>query len=217
MVPESSLLTCEHAMRTVHILLLCLVLLLPAAAGHAAAGQAKPAPANPSQAKNDIVRLETSLGDIIIELDGAKAPLSAANFKNYVKSGFYDGTIFHRVISNFMIQGGGFTPEMKQKHTQAAIRNEADNKIGNKKYTVAMARTNDPHSATAQFFINVKDNPFLDHKAPSGNDWGYAVFGKVIQGMEVVDRIARVKTGSRAGHQDVPLEPVLIVKAGVLQ
>ncbi|MDR2696231.1 MAG: peptidyl-prolyl cis-trans isomerase [Deltaproteobacteria bacterium] len=199
-------------MRTVHILLLCSVLLLPAATGHAATGQT-----NPAQAKNDTVRLETSLGDIIIELDGAKAPLSAANFKNYVKSGFYDGTIFHRVISTFMIQGGGFTPEMKQKHTQTAIRNEADNKLGNKKYTLAMARTNDPHSATAQFFINVKDNSFLDHKAPSGNDWGYAVFGKVIQGTEVVDRIARVKTGNRAGHQDVPLEPVLIVKADILQ
>ena len=209
-------------MRTVKILFLCALFVLLAAAGHAATGRANPAQANPSQtnpaqAKGDLVRLETSLGDIVIELDSAKAPLSAANFKNYVKSGFYDDTIFHRVIRDFMIQGGGFTPEMKQKHTQAAIRNEADNKLGNKKYTIAMARTNDPHSATAQFFINVKDNPFLDHKAPSGNDWGYAVFGKVIQGMEVVDRIARVKTGNKAGHQDVPLEPVLVIKAGMLQ
>ena len=199
-------------MRTVRILFFCSVLVLLAAAGQAAAPQT-----NPAQAKGDIVRLETSLGDIVIELNSAKAPLSAANFKNYVKSGFYDGTIFHRVIRDFMIQGGGFTPEMKLKPTQAAIRNEADNKLGNKKYTIAMARTNDPHSATAQFFINVKDNPFLDHKTPSGDGWGYAVFGKVIQGMEVVDRIVRVKTGNRAGHQDVPLESVVITKANIVQ
>jgi len=197
-------------MRTLRILFFCSVLVLLAATGQAAA------PQNPTQAKGDIVRLETSLGDIVIELDNAKAPLSTANFKNYVKSGFYDGTIFHRTIRDFMIQGGGFTPEMKQKHTQAAIRNEADNKLGNKKYTIAMARTGDPHSATAQFFINVKDNPFLDHKAPSGDGWGYTVFGKVIQGTEVVDRIVRVKTGNRAGHQDVPLEPVVIIKATIL-
>ena len=199
-------------MHTLKILLLCSAFVLLAAAGQAAAPQTKPAPA-----KGDIVRLETSLGDIVVELDSAKAPLSAANFKHYVTSGFYDGTIFHRVIRDFMIQGGGFTPEMKEKRTQAAIRNEANNKLANKKYTIAMARTSDPHSATAQFFINVKDNPFLDHKVPSGNDWGYAVFGKVIQGMEVVDRIVRVKTGNRAGHQDVPLEPVLIIKASMLQ
>ena len=197
-------------MRTLRILFFCSVLVLLAATGQAAA------PQNPTQAKGDIVRLETSLGDIVIELDNAKAPLSTANFKNYVKSGFYDGTIFHRTIRDFMIQGGGFTPEMKQKHTQAAIRNEADNKLSNKKYTIAMARTGDPHSATAQFFINVKDNPFLDHKAPSGDGWGYTVFGKVIQGTEVVDRIVRVKTGNRAGHQDVPLEPVVIIKAAIL-
>jgi peptidyl-prolyl cis-trans isomerase B (cyclophilin B) len=199
-------------MRTAKILFLCSVLVLLAAAGQAAAPQA-----NPPQLKDDIVRLETSLGDIVIELNSAKAPLTAANFKNYVKSGFYDGTIFHRVIRNFMIQGGGFTPEMKQKRTQAAIRNEADNKLGNKKYTIAMARTDDPHSATTQFFINVKDNPFLDHKAPSGNDWGYTVFGKVIQGMDVVDRIVKVPTGNRAGQQDVPLDPVIITRAGMSQ
>ena len=194
-------------MRTVRILLLCFALVLLAVTSQT----------HPAQAKDDIVRLETSLGDIVIELNSAKAPLTTANFKNYVKSGFYDGTIFHRVIRDFMIQGGGLTPEMKEKRTQAAIRNEADNKLGNKKYTIAMARTNDPHSATAQFFINVKDNPFLDHKNPSGTTWGYAVFGKVIQGMDVVDRIVRVKTGNRAGHQDVPLEPVLIIKASILQ
>jgi peptidyl-prolyl cis-trans isomerase B (cyclophilin B) len=199
-------------MPTLRILLLCSALVLLAASGQAAAPQS-----NPAQAKGDIVRLETSLGDIVIELNSAKAPLTTANFKNYVKSGFYDGTIFHRVIRDFMIQGGGFTPEMKEKRAQAAIRNEADNNLGNKKYTIAMARTNDPHSAAAQFFINVKDNPFLDHKAPSGNNWGYAVFGKVIQGMDVVDRIVRVKTGNRGGHQDVPLEPVLIIKASIVQ
>ena len=199
-------------MPSLRILLLCSILLLLAATGQTATPQS-----NPAQTKGDAVRLETSLGDIIIELNSAKAPLTTANFKHYVKSGFYDGTIFHRVIRDFMIQGGGFTPEMKEKRAQAAIRNEADNKLGNKKYTIAMARTNDPHSATAQFFINVKDNPFLDHKAPSGNNWGYAVFGKVIQGMDVVDRIVKVKTGNRAGHQDVPLEPVLIIKANIVQ
>jgi len=199
-------------MPMLRILLFCFAVLVSAAAGEAATSQTSPA-----QAKGDIVRLETSLGDIVIELNSAKAPLTTANFKNYVKSGFYDGTIFHRVVRDFMIQGGGFTPEMKEKRAQAAIRNEADNKLGNKKYTIAMARTNDPHSATAQFFINVKDNPFLDHKAPSGNNWGYAVFGKVIQGMDVVDRIVKVKTGNRAGHQDVPLEPVLIIKANIVQ
>ena len=199
-------------MRRGKILLFCFVLALLAVAGQSAASQTHPA-----RAKDDVVRLETSLGDIVIELDSAKAPLTTTNFKNYVKTGFYDGTIFHRVIRNFMIQGGGFTPEMKEKRAQAAIRNEADNKIGNKKYTIAMARTSDPHSATAQFFINVKDNPFLDHKAPSGNDWGYAVFGRVIQGMDVVDRIAQVKTGNRTGHQDVPLDPVIIIKAGMSQ
>jgi len=199
-------------MRIVKILFLCFVLVLLAATGQTATPQP-----NPAQAKGDIVRLETSLGDIVIELDSAKALLSTVNFKNYVTSGFYDGTIFHRVIKDFMIQGGGLTSEMKQKRTQAAIRNEADNKLGNKKYTVAMARTDDPHSATAQFFINVKDNPFLDHKAPSGNSWGYTVFGKVTQGMDVVDRIVRVKTGNRAGYQDVPLEPVVIIKASILR
>ena len=205
-------------MRIFKILLLCAVLALPAASGHAAASQADPAQtAKQAQAKGDLVRLETTLGDIIIELNSAKAPLSTANFKNYVKAGFYDGTIFHRVIRDFMIQGGGFTPDMKQKPTRAAVRNEADNRLGNKKYSIAMARTDDPHSATAQFFINVKDNPALDHKSPSGNNWGYTVFGKVVQGMEVVDRIVRVKTGNRAGHQDVPQEPVVITKAVILQ
>ena len=210
-------------MHTLRILLFCSALVLLAAVGQAATPQAPSAQAAapqtpPAQAKDNLVRLETSLGDIVIELDSVKAPLTTANFKNYVQSGFYDGTIFHRVIRDFMIQGGGFTPEMKEKkYTQAAIRNEADNKLSNKKYTIAMARTSDPHSATAQFFINVKDNAFLDHKAPSGDNWGYAVFGKVIQGMDVVDRIVRVKTGNKVGHQDVPLEPVVIIKARIEQ
>ena len=210
-------------MHTLRILLFCSALVLLAAVGQAATPQAPSAQAAapqtpPAQAKDNLVRLETSLGDIVIELDSVKAPLTTANFKNYVQSGFYDGTIFHRVIRDFMIQGGGFTPEMKEKkYTQAAIRNEADNKLANKKYTIAMARTSDPHSATAQFFINVKDNAFLDHKAPSGDNWGYAVFGKVIQGMDVVDRIVRVKTGNKVGHQDVPLEPVVIIKARIEQ
>ena len=199
-------------MRTLKTLLFCSAFILLATTGQAATSQTSPA-----RAKGDIVRLETSLGDIVIELDSAKAPITTTNFKNYVKSGFYDGTIFHRVIKDFMIQGGGFTPEMKEKRTQAAIRNEADNKLGNKKYTIAMARTDDPHSAAAQFFINVKDNSFLDHKAPSGSNWGYAVFGRVTQGMDVVDRIVRVKTGNRGGHQNVPLEPVVITKANLLQ
>lgn len=198
-------------MRTFSILALSAFLLLLSAPLQAASVSP-----NPALAKGDLIRLETSLGDIIVELNSAGAPGTVTNFKNYVKSGFYDGTIFHRVIKNFMIQGGGLTPDMKTKNTRPPIRNEADNKLKNMKYTIAMARTNEPHSATAQFFINVKDNAFLDHKAPSGNDWGYTVFGKVIQGTEVVDRIAMVRTGRKSGHQDVPLEPVLIVKATVL-
>ncbi len=197
-------------MRATRIFALMLALLMPATAFAAAASPG-------AKEKGNLVRLETSLGDIVIELNSEKAPNTVANFKKYVTSGFYDNTIFHRVIKNFMIQGGGLTQDMKTKPTKAPIQNEANNNLRNVKYSVAMARTGDPHSATAQFFINVKDNPFLDHKAPSGNDWGYAVFGKVIQGTEVVDRIVMVKTGSRGGHQDVPVEPVFIVKAVILQ
>ena len=175
------------------------------------------APAASATAGSPAVKLETSMGDIIVRLDGAKAPETVANFLNYVKSGHYDGTIFHRVISNFMIQGGGMTPDMKEKGTQKPIKNEAANGLKNKKYTVAMARTNDPHSATSQFFINVKDNDFLDYKAPSGQGWGYAVFGKVLKGQDVVEKIKGVATGNRGMHQDVPREPVIIKKATVIE
>jgi peptidyl-prolyl cis-trans isomerase B (cyclophilin B) len=159
------------------------------------------------------VVLHTTHGDITLELDTAKAPVTAENFANYVKSGHYDGTIFHRVIAHFMIQGGGFTADMQQKPTGAPIKNEADNGLKNDRGTIAMARTNDPHSASAQFFINTVDNDFLNFKAPSGQGWGYAVFGKVVAGMDVVDKIRAVKTGRAGMHSDVPVEPVVITKA----
>ena len=162
------------------------------------------------------VELTTSAGAVRIELDDAKAPLTVANFLSYVNSGHYDGTIFHRVIPGFMIQGGGFEPGMSQKPTDAAIENEANNGLKNDEYTVAMARTSAPHSATAQFFINVAKNDFLNHTAPSMQGWGYAVFGKVVKGTEVVDQIKGVKTGNRGGHGDVPKEDVVIEKAVAL-
>jgi peptidyl-prolyl cis-trans isomerase B (cyclophilin B) len=163
------------------------------------------------------VLLKTNQGDITLTLDSVKAPKSVANFLQYVKSGHYDGTIFHRVIDNFMIQGGGMSVGMKQKATGAQIQNEADNGLKNERGTVAMARTSDPHSATAQFFINVGDNDFLNHTAKNDQGWGYAVFGKVTDGLEVVDTIRKVKTGSAGFHQDVPTEDVLIEKASVLE
>jgi peptidyl-prolyl cis-trans isomerase B (cyclophilin B) len=163
------------------------------------------------------VQLDTSAGSITIELDDAKAPASAANFLAYVASGHYDGTVFHRVIKGFMIQGGGFEVGMKQKPTQAPIRNEANNGLKNAKYTLAMARTNDPHSATAQFFINATDNAFLDFKSESPQGWGYAVFGRVVAGTEVVDAIERVRTGRKGFHDDVPLEDVVITRAAVVK
>jgi peptidyl-prolyl cis-trans isomerase B (cyclophilin B) len=152
-------------------------------------------------------------GVVTLELDEAKAPKSVANFLSYVKKGHYDGTIFHRVIDGFMVQGGGMEPGMGQKPTDAPIENEANNGLKNDKYTVAMARTNAPHSATAQFFINVADNTFLNHTAPSAQGWGYAVFGKVVGGTDIVDRIKGVKTGNRMGHGDVPQQDVVIEKA----
>ena len=155
-------------------------------------------------------------GVITLELDAEKAPKSTANFLSYVNSGFYNGTVFHRVIKNFMIQGGGMTADMKQKETQAPIENEANNGLKNARYTVAMARTSDPHSATAQFFINVADNGFLNHTAPSAQGWGYAVFGKVVSGADVVDKIKAVKTGRSGFHDDVPKEDVVIEKAVAL-
>ena len=154
-------------------------------------------------------------GVVTLELDEQKAPQSTKNFLDYVKSGHYDGTVFHRVIPGFMIQGGGFEPGMKQKPTKAPIANEANNGLKNDNYTVAMARTSDPHSASAQFFINVADNDFLNHSAPTPQGWGYAVFGKVVGGQDVVDRVKGVKTGTKGFHQDVPKDDVVIEKAVV--
>ena len=155
-------------------------------------------------------------GTITLELDEAKAPKTVANFLSYVKAGHYDGTVFHRVIPGFMIQGGGFAPGMSQKPTSAPVENEANNGLKNEHYTVAMARTSDPHSASAQFFINVANNDFLNHRAPTAQGWGYAVFGKVVKGNEVVDAIAGVPTGRRGMHDDVPKDDVLIEKANVV-
>ena len=155
-------------------------------------------------------------GVITLELDNAKAPQSTANFLNYVNKGHYDGTIFHRVIKGFMIQGGGFTPDMQQKATDAPIENEAANGLKNDAYTIAMARTNAPHSATAQFFINVVDNAFLNHTSPSPQGWGYAVFGKVVKGQDVVDAIRKVRTTRKGYHDDVPFDAVVIDKAVAL-
>ena len=162
-----------------------------------------------------MVKLTTNFGDITLELNAEKAPISVANFLQYVESGYYDGVIFHRVIDGFMIQGGGFDTNMKQKATKAEIKNEADNGLGNDKYTVAMARTSIPDSASSQFFINVGDNDFLNHTAPTSSGWGYCVFGKVVEGMDVVDKIRAVKTTSKAGHRDVPVEAVVIEKASL--
>jgi peptidyl-prolyl cis-trans isomerase B (cyclophilin B) len=160
-----------------------------------------------------MVRLHTNHGVIGLELDAQRAPETVANFLDYVKSGFFDNTVFHRVIDGFMIQGGGFEPGMKQKTTRAPVGNEADNGLKNDKYTVAMARTSNPDSATAQFFINVADNTFLNHTAKTPQGWGYAVFGKVVEGQDVVDKIRKVKTGSRGMHQDVPTDDVIIERA----
>lgn len=162
-----------------------------------------------------MITLQTNFGEIVIELDHEHTPITAKNFLNYAKSGFYDGTIFHRVIDKFMIQGGGFTSGMSQKTTQNTIENEADKGQKNTRGTIAMARTSDPHSATAQFFINVVDNNFLNFTSKSPNGWGYCVFGKVVSGMDVVDKIKGVPTTSRMGHQDVPVDDVIIEKVTV--
>lgn len=157
-----------------------------------------------------MVSLHTNFGVIKLQLFADKAPVTVENFLSYVKDGFFDGTIFHRVIDGFMIQGGGFTPDMDQKDTKKPIKNEANNKVSNKKGTIAMARTSDPHSATCQFFINVADNNFLDFSSESMQGWGYCVFGEVVEGMDVIDKIRKVRTGRFAGHADVPVEPVVI-------
>lgn len=163
-----------------------------------------------------MIKLHTNFGVITLQLFADKAPETAANFEQYVRDGHYDGTIFHRVIGNFMIQGGGFEPGMKQKTTRAPIKNEANNGLSNKTGTIAMARTMDPHSASAQFFINVANNDFLDHSAPTTQGWGYAVFGEVVDGMDVVNAIKEVKTANRMGHGDVPVDDVIIEKAEVV-
>ncbi len=164
-----------------------------------------------------LVKLETSLGGVTLELFPDKAPATAANFLQYVNEGFYNGTIFHRVINGFMIQGGGFDAQMNQKPTRAPVKNEADNGLANEPYTIAMARTPDPDSATSQFFINVADNRMLNHTAKTPQGWGYAVFGRVIQGREVVDKIKAVATTNRGMYQNVPVEPVNIIKATVVK
>jgi len=166
---------------------------------------------------NPTVRLETSAGDIVLELDAEKAPISTENFLAYVKDGHYTGTVFHRVIKDFMIQGGGMTADLAQKKTKAPIKNEADNGLGNKRGTIAMARTQVVDSATSQFFINTVDNDFLDHKNKTPMGYGYAVFGKVIEGMETVDAIRNVATGNQGMHQDVPKAPVTILSASVVE
>jgi peptidyl-prolyl cis-trans isomerase B (cyclophilin B) len=161
--------------------------------------------------------MKTTFGTITLELDGEKAPKTVENFLNYVKDGFFDGTIFHRVIDNFMIQGGGFDTEMRQKPTMDPIENEADNGLTNDRGTIAMARTMDPNSATAQFFINVKDNDFLNHTGKNMQGWGYAVFGRVVEGENILDKIRKVETGNMAGHQDVPREPIVIESVTVIE
>lgn len=192
--------------RSLNRLIAGTVLAIAAALPAAAQNAAQPAAAQR-------VKLETNLGNIVLELDAQKAPKTVANFLQYVKDKHYDGTVFHRVIDGFMIQGGGFTADMQQKPTRAPIQNEADNGLKNLPLTVAMARTNDPHSASAQFFINIADNRFLNHTQPTLNGWGYAVFGKVIAGADVVDKIRQVRTGNRGMFQDVPSTPVTIIKA----
>ena len=163
-----------------------------------------------------MIKLHTNHGTITLELDEMRAPATVANFLEYAKSGHFGNTLFHRVINGFMIQGGGFEPGMKQKSTRAPVRNEADNKLKNAAYTIAMARTSDPHSATAQFFINVADNAFLDHAAPTPQGWGYCVFGRVVEGSAVVDKIKAVTTGAKGMNQDVPLQDVIIERAEIL-
>lgn len=191
--------------RTVIAFLLVGLCVLPA---HAASTTA-------TKGKMKMVKLHTSQGIITLQLDAEKAPITVQNFLDYVNSGFYSNTIFHRVIPNFMIQGGGFEPGMKEKPTRATIKNEAANGLKNEKYTIAMARRPDPHSASAQFFINTKNNSFLDY--PGQDGWGYCVFGKVVEGTDIVDAIGKVKTGSSGFHQDVPKDDVIIIKAEVVQ
>lgn len=199
---------------------LVLVVMLPLVCLSAQA--APPSTSTPKQgvtsmSTNPRVKMTTSLGDIVITLDAAKAPKTVANFLAYVNDGFYNGTIFHRVIDGFMVQGGGFEPGLKQKPTKANVENEANNGLKNNKYTLAMARTSDPHSATAQFFINVANNDFLNHTAPTAQGWGYAVFGEVTEGKDIVDKMRAVATANSGFHQNVPTTDLVITKAVVLE
>lgn len=166
---------------------------------------------------NPKVKLTTSMGDIVLELDAEKAPVTVENFLNYVKNGHYDGLIFHRIIPGFMVQGGGMEPGMKERPNLSSIENEADNGLKNNKGTIAMARTNEPHSATSQFFINLSDNDFLNHTGKDLRGWGYTVFGEVVEGLEVVDAMGAVQTGNAGGHQDVPKEDVVVIKAEIVE
>jgi len=164
-----------------------------------------------------VIKIETNMGEIILELDDEKAPVSTANFKEYVKDGFYEGTIFHRVIDGFMVQGGGLDENLENRQTRPPIKNEADNGLKNDMYTVAMARTNDPDSATAQFFVNVADNQFLNHQSKTAQGWGYAVFGKVVEGMDVVDKMKAVPTTTKSPYDDVPVEAIVILSAAEVE
>ncbi len=170
-----------------------------------------------AEAASPRVRLETSQGIIILELNAEAAPKTVENFLSYVRDGFFDNTIFHRVIKGFMVQGGGLTADLKKKQTRPPVENEADNGLHNLRGTIAMARTNDPHSATAQFFINTADNDFLDHTAKTSRGWGYCVFGKVVEGMDIVETIEKTKTTSNAGRDDVPVEPIVIQNATIIE
>lgn len=207
---------CDQA-RRLRTLLIAACMATPMMSSPAMAADSSTSSEGTSMSTSPRVQLQTNQGTILIELNAEKAPNTVANFVDYVSSGFYDGTVFHRVINNFMIQGGGFEADMKQKSTNAPVKNEADNGLKNDKYTLAMARTSDPHSATAQFFINVADNDFLNFTAPTANGWGYAVFGRVIEGMDVVDKIKTVRTGNKGFHQDVPVEDVVLEKATLVE
>jgi peptidyl-prolyl cis-trans isomerase B (cyclophilin B) len=203
----------NRSLASLFVMTAAIVMVTPAGAQTAS----QPNTGKSSMSTSPRVKLTTTAGDIVIELDAVNAPKTTENFLAYTRDGFYDNTIFHRVIDGFMLQGGGFEPGMKQKTTKAPIENEANNGLKNDKYTLSMARTNDPHSATGQFFINVANNDFLNHTAPTAQGWGYAVFGKVVEGQDVVDAIRGVKTGNSGFHQNVPTEDVLIEKAVIVE
>jgi len=200
------------------IVVISAIIILTGAVSNQLSGSIQPATSSkPQITGTPMIKLTTTLGTIAIALDFENAPNSAANFQQYCEEGFYEDTIFHRVINGFMVQGGGMTADMSQKETRAPIENEADNGLKNVKGSLAMARTGDPHSATAQFFINVSDNDFLDHSSKTPQGWGYAVFGQVVEGMDVVDAIKAVNTGTQGGHRDVPVEAIVIEKCEITE